>query len=220
MRDIGRDFIFGSPAFQKDSGGRRYLNSAYLVYPDQTVAARYDKSHLVPFGEYVPLGINRWLPFLNKLVQGVGDFAAGEPGRPVAWRGREVGILICYEVIFPELARAVAANGAQLLVNITNDAWYGRSSAPYQHFSMAVFRAVETRRALVRAANTGISGFIDPVGRIVAATPIFQEEAMTRAVPLMNLSSIYTRWGDGFAIACLLVTLIAAGAGVWGRRRS
>jgi apolipoprotein N-acyltransferase len=112
-------------------------------------------------------------------------------------------VLICYELIFPYLSRAEVKNGAGLLVNITNDAWYGKTSAPYQHFSMAVFRAVENRRALVRAANTGISGFIDPSGRITATTPIFEDAVITRDIQILKEITIYTRFGDFFAFICL-----------------
>jgi apolipoprotein N-acyltransferase len=99
-------------------------------------------------------------------------------------------------------------NKALLLINITNDAWYGKTSAPHQHFSMAVFRAVENRRALVRAANTGISGFIDPAGRIVSSTPLFKDAVMTRSMPLIDTATIYTRIGDVFAWLCLAVTML------------
>jgi apolipoprotein N-acyltransferase len=116
-------------------------------------------------------------------------------------------MLICYELIFPSLSRAAVRNGADLFVNITNDAWYGRSSAPYQHFSMAVFRAVENRRSLVRSANTGVSGFIDPVGRIMSASAIFEEAALTNEVPLLNISTAYARAGDVFARACFILVI-------------
>ena len=121
------------------------------------MSAKYDKVHLVPFGEYVPF--KKWLPFIGKIVEHVGDFKAGEKGSTLSWKNNRLGVLICYELIFPNLSRQATQNGASALINITNDAWYGRTSAPYQHFSMAVFRAVENRRALVRSANTGFFGF-------------------------------------------------------------
>ena len=144
----------------------------------------------------------------------VGDFYPGPKGQTIAWRDAHLGVLICYEGIFPYLARALAHNQATLLIIITNDAWYGRSSAPYQHFSMAVFRAVETRRALIRSANTGISGFIDPVGRILQTTPLFEEKIVTQPLPLMQAASIYTRYGDFLAIFCLIVSLGLAIMGI------
>ena len=175
-----------------------------------------DKAHLVPFGEYVPL--KKWLPFLGKLVEQVGDFSAGEKGANLQWGEHRIGMLICYELIFPYLAREATRNGADFLVNITNDAWYGRTSAPYQHFSMAVFRAVENRRALARAANTGISGFVDPTGKIIAASPIFEEAALTAKIPLMRVSSLYTRFGDWFSLICVVLLLVTIAHKVWLNR--
>ncbi|MFW5854439.1 MAG: apolipoprotein N-acyltransferase, partial [Thermodesulfobacteriota bacterium] len=127
--------------------------------------------------------------------------------------------LICYEGIFPNLSAAMARNGARLLVNITNDAWYGATSAPYQHFSMAVFRAVENRRALIRSANTGISGFIDPTGRITATTRLFEDAVMTREVPQLDLQTVYSRYGDWFARLCLGLTLILIISHLYRRKR-
>lgn len=217
VREIGAHFVIGSPAYEVSGTGADYFNSAYLVTPDGRPAGRYDKVHLVPFGEYVPL--QRWLPFIRKLVVQVGDFKTGEKGETLAMENAGIGgagsltaprlgVLICYEIIFPDLSRAAAANGAGLLVNVTNDAWYGRSSAPHQHFSMAVFRAVENKRALIRAANTGVSGFIDPVGRIEGRTPLFVDAAVGQPVPVLTQQTLYTRAGDWFAAACLGMTLM------------
>jgi apolipoprotein N-acyltransferase len=100
-------------------------------------------------------------------------------------------------------------NDATLLINITNDAWYGRSSAPFQHFSMAVFRAVENRRSLIRSANTGISGFIDPTGKVIGSTALFEDAIMTRSIPMLQNTTVYSRFGDLFALACLGVCLIS-----------
>jgi len=156
----------------------------------------------------VPL--KKWLPFLGKMVENVGDFKTGEKGNAVYWQDHRLGIQICFEIIFPNLSRAMVQNQAALLVNITNDAWFGKTAAPYQHFSMAVFRAVENRRSLVRSANTGISGFVDPVGRIIASTPLFKEAVMVRTVPVVTPSTFYTSYGDAFAKGCLLTVLAAA----------
>ncbi len=201
VAETGVSFLIGSPSFIQSKDNIDYYNSAYLIGPDGKVAGKYDKVHLVPFGEYVPL--KKWLPFLGKIVENVGDFRSGKKGATISLNGHCIGVLICYELIFPYLSRAEVKNGAGLLVNITNDAWYGKTSAPYQHFSMAVFRAVENRRALVRAANTGISGFIDPSGRITASTPLFEDAAMTRDIPILNEKTLYTRFGDLFAFICL-----------------
>ena len=218
---MGTDFLFGSPAFSRRAGGIDYQNSAFLIDADGKVRGKYSKAHLVPFGEYVPL--KRWLPFLGIMVAQVGDFTAGTVGETISWGGRRLGVLICYEAIFPYIGRAVANNGAQLLVNITNDAWYGFTAAPYQLFSMTVFRAVENRRALVRAANTGISGFVDPAGRVLSKTALFEESAAVMNVPLLSGRTVYARIGDGFAWLALAVAaaLVAAKAArrLGGRKR-
>ena len=194
VKSTGAHFIIGSPSYADDKKQLIYHNSAYLVSPRGELQGKYDKVHLVPFGEYVPL--KPFLPFIDKLVAQVGDFKPGRKGHTLAWADRRVGLLICYESIFPELARATVRNGANLLINITNDAWFGRTSAAFQNFSMAVFRAVENRRYLARAANTGISGFIDANGRILHATGLFEEAVAARPVALLKNRSFYTRWGD------------------------
>ena len=188
-------FVIGSPSYASENRERLiYHNSAYLISPQGELQGKYDKVHLVPFGEYVPL--KRFLPFIHKLVAQVGDFKPGLRGNTLPWKNHALGMLICYEAIFPELARAMVQNGADLLVNITNDAWFGRTGAAYQHFSMAVFRAVENRRVLVRAANTGISGFIDANGRELETTALFKQAVIARNVALLKVRSLYSRWGD------------------------
>ena len=149
MRQSGSAHVIGSPAVRRNGDTLDYFNSAYLLDPKGEALARYDKAHLVPFGEYVPF--RKWLPFLGKIVAQVGDFQAGPPGGVLEYKDHRIGPLICYDGIFPVLARAAVDNGADLLVNLTNDAWYGITSAPYQHLVQYVFRAVETRRSLVRA---------------------------------------------------------------------
>jgi apolipoprotein N-acyltransferase len=205
IQKIDTDFLIGSPSFAGKEGNISYYNSAYLISPGSKSIVKYDKAHLVPYGEYVPF--KKWLPFLGKLVAQVGDFSPGKAGKTIAWKKDALGVQICYEIIFPGLSRAMVKNDAVLLVNITNDAWFGKTSGPYQHFSMTVFRAVENRRALARAANTGISGFIDPAGRILTSTSLLQEAAVTRTLPLIRKKTFYTRFGDLFALACLVGTI-------------
>ena len=217
IHDTNTNFLIGSPSFARNGNTVKYYNSAYLISPDGRICGKYDKAHLVPFGEYVPF--KKWLPFIGKMVEAVGDFSAGQEGKTIKFNNYNLGLLICYEIIFPELSRAMAKNEAVLLVNITNDAWYGKSSAPYQHFSMAVFRAIENRRSLVRAANTGISGFIDPAGRVLDSTPLFQEKVTTRSVPIIDKKCIYTKFGDFFAIACMLIILILIFS-IWHNKKS
>jgi apolipoprotein N-acyltransferase len=201
IRETGADFLIGSPAYDFKKDKVEYYNSAFLVDASGNILGRYDKTHLVPFGEYVPL--KKWLPFVGKMVEGVGDFGTGEKGRTLKWKNFRIGVLICYEVIFPPISRAMVQNHASILINLTNDAWYGKSSAPYQHFSMAIFRAVENRRSLVRAANTGISGFIDPSGRVLEATRIFKDAVITQKVSMLEMKTFYSKFGDVFAMACL-----------------
>jgi apolipoprotein N-acyltransferase len=206
-RDVGADMIFGSPAYRREKGSVSFFNRAYLISPNAEVLGSYDKVHLVPFGEYVPM--KRFLPFVQRLVVSAGDFLPGHRVAPLKFPKADAGILICFESIFPELARGMTRNGATLLVNLTNDAWYGMSSAPFQHFSMAVFRAVENRRPLVRAANTGISAFILPSGKIVEQSDLFTEALLTEKIPLpVSGLTLYTRYGDFFAIALTILSAV------------
>ena len=217
VRETGAHFLIGSPSVTVQSGTRKYYNSAYLIDPAGVAVDRYDKVHLVPFGEYIPL--KRFLPFLGKMVEQVGDFSTGRQGRTLSWGDRPIGMLICYEMIFPHLSRTMVQGGAVLLVNITNDAWFGQTSAPGQHFSMAVLRAVENRRAVIRAANTGISGFIGPTGRVMAHTGLMEATTRTREVPVMTGRSVYNRFGDLFAQICVAVSTLVLLQAVVARRR-
>jgi len=221
--------VFGSPAVRFDADRKPFLlNSAYLLSPDGQLLGRYDKQHLVPFGEYIPLK-SSLLFFLEKMVEGIGDFQAGpgptilsfqlkESGGAAPARRVKFGIVICYEVIFPDLVRRIAHSGAEFLVTITNDAWFGDSSAPAQHFSMVVFRSVENHLAFARAANTGISGFIDPFGRIIAASPIFTETALQAEIPVRQTKTFYSRHGDVFAYGCMLISLLFCLYGIFGTK--
>ena len=203
----GTNFLIGSPSFvRRGKDDEEYHNSAYLIFPSGEVAGRYDKTHLVPFGEYVPF--KEWLPFIGKIVEHVGDFTPGRKGDTLKMGDHRVGVQICYEIIFPPLSREMVKNGAGLLANITNDAWYGKTAAPYQHFSMIVFRAVENKRSLARSANTGISGFVDPAGRIMAKTRLFEDAALTRDLPILKEMTFYTRLGDLFAMGCVMLSLL------------
>jgi apolipoprotein N-acyltransferase len=196
-----------------------FFNRAYLASPDAQILGSYDKVHLVPFGEYVPL--KRFLPFVQRLVAAAGDFLPGDSQAPLKFPKASAGVLICFESIFPELGRAMTANGAALLVNLTNDAWYGMSSAPYQHFSMAVFRAVENRRPVIRAANTGISAFILPNGRILEQSGLFTETLLTREIPLPYPGlTLYTRYGDFFAMALTIFSAVNIFVTYWYTRRA
>jgi len=199
--------LTGAPHRERVTGSEQinYFNSAFLLTPLGAVSGRYDKQHLVPFGEYIPF--RSVLAFASPVVETLGDFSSGNADTPLSCQKSRIGVLICFESIFPELSRKQAANGANLLINITNDAWFGKSGAPWQHLSMAVFRAVETRKSLVRAANTGISAFIDPLGRMQAESELFSQYAGSESVVLLEGKSGYVRLGHLFPWACLLLSL-------------
>ena len=204
IQNADSHFLIGSPSYTRGKPKFSYFNTAFLIDPEARTIGQYSKVHLVPYGEYVPL--KKYMPFLGKMVAQVGDFSAGAPGVVTSWPKGSIGSQICYEIIFPGLSRKMVQNGADLLVNLTNDAWFGRTAAAYQHFSMAAMRAVEFRRSLVRAANTGISGFILPTGEVLHATGLFERTTATRAVPRMRIQTIYARIGDAFAAGCLLLS--------------
>jgi len=200
-RQLNTYLLLGSPAHELRNSNPTFLNSAFVIAPSGDTIARGDKIHLVPFGEYVPLG--RFLPFINKIVVGIGDFSSGEHATPLPIDRTQAGLLVCYEAIFPELARDYVRNGARILVNITNDAWFGNSSAPYQHLSIAAFRAVETRTPLIRAANTGITAIIDQNGHIRTMTALFVEAFKTGEVSPGTADSLYLKIGDTPAWFCV-----------------
>lgn len=186
---------------------QQVFNSAALVSPDGAWTARYDKIHLVPFGEYVPF--KDLLGFARQLTREVGDFVPGTR-RTVFDLGRyRVGAFICYESIFPGEVRQFAANGAQLFVNISNDEWFGHSAAPVQHLNMARMRAVENRRWLLRATNSGITAAIDPYGRVVDRAPRDVLTAFSAPFGLVTQTTFYARNGDWFCWLCVIISLAA-----------
>jgi apolipoprotein N-acyltransferase len=193
-----------------------FFNSAILLQPDGMLGGKYYKTHLVPFGEYVPL--KKFLPFLAPLVEAVGDFSSGKIERPLVWQEAKVGVLICFESVFPEISREWVLAGANVLVNLTNDAWYGKSSAPHQSLAMSVLRAVETRRSLVRSANTGISAFITPAGTITKQSELFVPWAAAKKVVLLEQVTVWARYGYLFAPICLAIGLLG-GLAAGSRRR-
>ena len=203
-----RFLLVGSP----DLDGGRFYNSVFSISPDGSLVQRYDKIHLVPFGEYVPL--RPLLGFAEKLARGaIGDFAPGREPTVFHLPQGSFGVTISYEVYFPAEVRRLFRGGAGFLVNITNDAWYGRSAAPAQHLAMAVFRAVEYGAFLVRSANTGISAIIDRRGRILNQSAIFTETLLIGEISAVRSeSTIYTRVGDLFAWGA---TAASVGFAVW-----
>ncbi len=208
-RVVRTPLLVGAP--HREAGGRRVYNSAFLVDAAGAVSARYDKRHLVPFGEYVP-----WRPLLSFadwfVSGGIGEFTPGVRDHVVPSPVGRLAVTICYEAIFPAEVRRAFADGADLLVNLTNDAWFGPTSAPYQHLAMVVLRAVENGTYVVRAANTGISAVIAPDGRIVRASGLFTREILPGLITARARTTFYTRYGDVFAVA----TLVAVGGALLG----
>jgi len=215
VKDLPQDLhvwlLTGSPYFtlstERESGkpAINYFNSALMISPQGMVTERYNKQHLVPYGEYVPL--RRYMPFLEPLVVSAGNFTPGSSLTPLRAGKTKVGVLICYESIFSNIARKQVKKGADLLVNITNDAWYGRSSAPHQSLAMTVFRSVENRRSLIRAANTGISGFVDPLGRVISSSPLFESLVLTADVPVFQGGTVFVRYGFLFGPFCFFMAV-------------
>jgi apolipoprotein N-acyltransferase len=212
-------FLIGTDEYERRSEGGVYVdrsyNSAVLVGADGLTHGAYRKMHLVPFGEYVPL--KRLLFFVAPLVEQVSDFAPGTD--PVildlgaggqGGSGGHVSVSICYESVYPAIARTFVQRGSELLVTITNDAWFGRSSAAYQHFDQGVLRAIEEGRYMVRAANTGVSGVVDPYGRVVAETPLFEPTQVVEDVRLLDVRTIYNRTGDLIAWLSLVASAFVA----------
>jgi apolipoprotein N-acyltransferase len=212
----GGDELETAPA---EGGGRnvRLYNSAFLIAPSGDVAAVYRKIHLVPFGEYVPA--KRLLFFAAPLVQAVSDFSPGTTGVLLPVEGHQASTAICYEVVYPGLIRRFVRDGSELLTTITNDAWFGRSSAAAQHFEQASLRAIEEGRYMVRAANTGISGVVDPYGRVLDRTSLFETRVLVREVRFLRDRTVYSRVGDLLGYVSLALTAGALAA-VWRQRRA
>jgi apolipoprotein N-acyltransferase len=206
-KESGAWLIFGSPAYTKDDIWVQYYNRAYLASPEGSIAGYYDKVHLVTFVEYIPL--KNFIPFVHRLVVAAGDFSSGTESGLLKMTDGTAGALICYEAIFPDLARMEAMKGADFFVVLSNDAWFGETSAPYQLMIMSVFRAVENRRPLIRATNTGFSGFVDPFGRITSESDLFTGAILTGEVRTdYSEITFYSKYGDAFMYLILTICLI------------
>ena len=195
------------------------LNSAFFLSADGEFAGQYAKIQLVPFGEYVPF--RKLLFFIDRITTAIGEVRPGEDYTVMYLGETPFSAVICFEIIFPDLVRKFVDSGAGFLVTITNDAWFGKTAASYQHFAMVTFRAIENRIAIARAANTGISGFIDPYGRILAQSDIFVDATLTHEIPLRTTKTWFTRHGDLFARACFWLTCLTVGYHTysWYRQR-
>ena len=196
-----------TPAMHSDGAGSQIFNSAALVSPAGEWVGRYDKMHLVPFGEYLPFP--QLFAFAGGLTKEVGEFQRGASRTPLDAGGQKLGMFICYESIFPDEVREGPLQGSEVLVNISNDGWYGDSGAWKQHLQQTQMRAIENHRWLLSATNTGMTASIDPYGRIVAATPRKVRTALEAPYALVSGTTFYTRHGDWFAYLC---AIISAGA--------
>jgi apolipoprotein N-acyltransferase len=196
----------------------RYYNAAFLVGPDGRTLAVYRKMHLVPFGEYVPL--KQVFFFAAPLVEAVSDFSPGDQAVLLPFGSHPASTAICFEIVYPDLVRRVVLAGSELLTTITNDAWFGSSSAPYQHFEQASLRAIEEGRYLVRSANTGISGIVDPYGRVLQQSRLFEPAVLVGQVRTLTGLTLYARIGDLVAYVAAMLTFVALVAAIFaGRRR-
>jgi apolipoprotein N-acyltransferase len=214
----GKYLLLGSSQQQKfrrkGSGQVKYFNSAFLISPDsgKVKDQRYDKIHLLPFGEYLPY--KGTIPWSYVKIPGIGSYTPGNEFTIFEIPRYRFGVTICWENIFPDLVRQFVKRGAQFIINITNEAWFGKSTAPYQFVSMSVFRAVENRVFVVRSANTGISCIIDPMGRVVDRVvdengqDIFVRGILTGKIVPLESDTFYTRFGDWLAWICLILSAV------------
>lgn len=216
----GKYFIVGGMSFTPKEENIEVItsdnviqyNTAFLTDAEGRILSRYHKNKLLLFGEYLPF--SKYFPAIKKISPASGDFTPGDEYDlfEIPEKGARIGPIICYEDILPPFSRKFAEKGANLIINITNDAWFGRTIAPYQHLFVSIPRSIETRKYLLRSTNTGISAIIDPVGRVVAETPTFERMNLEGEVGLMNgANTFYTRVGDVFPVACLIFWAVFGG---------
>ena len=210
-----KEILFNYPQLDIPQYARRlrflYYNAAIALDAQKEVMGRYYKKVLMPFGEYIPF--SSWYPPLKFMIPAAGDFTSGRRSGVVSVPIEDnliatLGILICYEDLIPSLSYNSAARGAQVLVNLTNDAWYGDTSAPYQHHLLAQWRAIETRRYLLRVTNTGFTAVVDPFGKTLESLPLFEEGVIVRDVPLLHQKTWYMWLGEWLNLGAVLL-------GVW-----
>ena len=218
MEDLARRYTFGLVLSNINletlqDGTWKYYNSAFFLSGDGSLSGVYDKIHLVPFGEYIPM--KKLLFFAETVSKEMGGFSAGAELRILPLGGRPANAVICFEAVFPDLVRRFVARGSQVIVNLTNDGWYGVSAAPYHHLEVARVRAVENRRYFLRSANTGFSAVIEPTGRIAVSTGLAEEATCLGRFGFIEEKTFYSRYGNVFAWLCVI---ISAAAGIWAAR--
>ena len=219
MENMARRFPMGlilsniNVAEWRDGTGA-YFNSAFFLAGDGSLTGVYDKIHLVPFGEYIPY--QKFFFFIETISNEVGGFSKGGELRIMSLGDLPVNAVICFEAVFPDLVRRFAARGSQLIVNLTNDGWYGISNAPYQHLEISRVRAVENRRYFLRAANTGFTAIIEPTGRIPASTALAEEAVYLGRFGFIEETTFYSRYGNVFVWLCVIISAVA---GIFGIRK-
>jgi apolipoprotein N-acyltransferase len=213
VKDINTPILTGSMLirgieFKGDEvSDYRVTNSAILIDINGKLTYIYDKIHLVPFGEYVPL--RRFLFFFDKIVPvGIGDFTRGTAFVKGDIKGLKFCTVICFEAAFPELVRGFFTDGGDLIFNITNDGWFGRTTGPLQHFDIALVRAVEERKPLIRVANTGISAIVDQTGRVIKRLGLYKRGSLSEELKIKRIDSFYIKHGDIFSYICLIVSVV------------
>ena len=214
-RRFSLGILFNNVRYAETGGRERYYNSAFYLDGNGSLKGIYDKIHLVPFGEYIPLG--HVLSFIGTISRDVGEFDPGRDPLIIPIGGHPSNAIVCFEAIFPELVRRFCEKGSQLIVNLTNDGWYGKSSAPYQHLAIARLRAVENRRYLIRAANTGFSALIEPSGRIQTSSGLFQEVTCEGRFAFLSEKTFYTRYGNVLVFLCAIILIAALVFVEWGK---
>jgi len=205
VQEKNRTLLLGTNEMLPYQDTNQYFNTALCLSPDLSFT-EYHKIHLVPFGEYIPYP--KIFSFFSKMTHAVGEITPGKELLLHSFKTSLFGSPICYEIIFPNLVRKFTKNGAQFLTTLTNDGWYGQSSAPYQHFAIAVMRAVENRRFLLRAATTGISGIVDPYGRILVKSELETQTFLTGQITPMSTKTLYSRIGDVLAYISLTLSFL------------
>ncbi len=215
VHEAGVPVLAGYPDARLSTAGTALTyNAAGLVRPNGTFAAQYEKMHLVPFGERIPF--QELMPFLGKIDLGQAEWTPGTDPVVFSGGGSSFGVMICFESIFPDHARALTLEGAQYLINITNDEWFGKTAGPVQHADMAILRSVELGRATARCANTGISMFVDPYGRVTGQTPLFERAMEVGVVRAPLPPTLWLQWGDWVTIISIGITVILLAVG-WFR---
>jgi len=213
-RELAADIVLNSVGGSEEEG---YTNSAFVVRPSGVASVRYDKVRLVPFGEFVPWWAR--LGFATSLVREVGSFTPGDEPRILEARV-PLGMAICYEVIFADQMAKEVRSGAQLLITLTNDGWYGYSWAPRQHFAQVILRSVENRRWFARAALTGITGFVDPTGHVRAKLDVGETGVLVEEIQPASGLTPRARWGDWWCVVSALTAIALLAAGIAGKRPS